>query len=118
MLRVRPDMTALGSHEVALFCLGAQSSDADIHVRVFAPAAGVPEDPVTGSGNGCIGAFVARHGLMPWRDGAIAYTAEQGIEMGQPGRAHVRVVERDGAFSVDVGGSAVTVLRGDLLLDG
>jgi PhzF family phenazine biosynthesis protein len=118
MLRVRPDMTALTPHALALFCVGAQAADADVHVRAFAPGSGVPEDPVTGSANGCIGALVARDSILPWRDGAVTYVSEQGIEMGQPGRAHVHATQPDGAISVQVGGSAVTVLRGDLLLDG
>ena len=95
---------------------GAETPGVDVHVRAFAPAAGVPEDPVTGSANGCIGAFIAKHEALPERDGEIRYVAEQGIEMGQPGRVHVRVT--GGAFDplVRVGGHAVTVLRGELLL--
>jgi len=87
-----------------------------VRVRAFAPAAGVVEDPVTGSANGCIGAFIAKHGLLPARDGEIRYVAEQGIEMGQPGRVHVRVSGGPEAPVARVGGQAVTVLRGELLL--
>jgi PhzF family phenazine biosynthesis protein len=118
MMRVQPDFAALMNWPfgVAVFCIGAKAGDADIHVRVFAPAAGVFEDPVTGSANGCIGAFIAKHQLLPARDGEIHYVAEQGIEMGQPGRAYVRVTGVPGAPRVHVGGHAVTVLRGELLL--
>ena len=35
------------------------SSDSDIEVRTFAPAYGVPEDPVCGSGNAAIAVFRA-----------------------------------------------------------
>ena len=118
MLRVRPDMMALMKipHGLTIFCIGAQSTDAGIHVRAFAPDAGVFEDPVTGSSNGCIAAFIAKHGLMPARDGEIRYVSEQGIEIGQPGRVHLRVTGVPDALSVHVGGHAVTVLRGELLL--
>ena len=118
MLRVRPDMMALMKipHGLTIFCIGAQSADAGIHVRAFAPDAGVFEDPVTGSSNGCIAAFIAKHGLMPARDGEIRYVSEQGIEIGQPGRVHLRVTGVPDALSVHVGGHAVTVLRGELLL--
>lgn len=118
MLRVRPDMTRLAQIPLGLsiFCLGAQHADADVHVRAFAPGAGVPEDPVTGSSNGCIAAFIARQGLMAARDGEIRYVAEQGMEMGQPGRVHVRVTGAPEAPRAHVGGHAVTVLRGELLL--
>ncbi|MBI5284788.1 MAG: PhzF family phenazine biosynthesis protein [Chloroflexi bacterium] len=118
MMRVQPDMMALMKipHGLSIFCIGAQSSDADIHVRAFAPDAGVFEDPVTGSSNGCTAAFIAKHALMPARGGEITYTSEQGLEMGQPGRVHLRVSGLPDALSVHVGGHAVTVLRGELLL--
>jgi PhzF family phenazine biosynthesis protein len=102
---------------MAIFCIGAQEADAQVHVRAFAPEAGVFEDPVTGSANGCIGAFIARHKLIPATDGEIAYVAEQGIEMGQPGRAFVRVSDVGTKPIVHVGGHAVTVLRGELTID-
>jgi trans-2,3-dihydro-3-hydroxyanthranilate isomerase len=118
MLRVEPDMMALLKvpHGIAVFCLGAQSPDANVHVRAFAPEAGVFEDPVTGSANGCIAAFIALHGLMPANEGEIAYTAEQGLEMGQPGRVRLHVTGLPNDAIVHVGGHAVTVLRGELLL--
>ena len=118
MMRARPDMMAILKipHGLSIFCIGAQQPGADIHVRAFAPEAGVFEDPVTGSSNGCIAALIAKHGLMPSRDGEIRYVSEQGIEMGQPGRVHLRVTGVPDALSVRVGGHAVTVLRGELLL--
>lgn len=118
MLRVRPEMMALMKipHGISIFCIGAQAADADIHVRSFAPDAGVFEDPVTGSSNGCIAALIAKHGLLPARDGEIRYVSEQGLEMGQPGRVYASVTGVPDAPSVHIGGHAVTVLRGELLL--
>ena len=118
MMRVRPDMMALLKipHGISIFCIGAQTLGANIHVRSFAPDAGVFEDPVTGSSNGCIAAFIAKHNLLPASDGEIRYVSEQGLEMGQPGRVHLHVTGVPDALAVHVGGSAVTVLRGELLL--
>jgi PhzF family phenazine biosynthesis protein len=116
MMRVRPDFGALAAAEISIFCVGAQSADAQVHVRTFAPAAGVTEDPITGSSNGCIAALIGKLGLLPVRDGAIEYVAEQGIEMGQPGRVYVRVTGAPDDMAVHVGGDAVTVLRGELIL--
>lgn len=115
MLRVKPNPMRLEGQAVSLFCIGS-GSDADVRVRTFAPEAGIFEDPVTGSSNGCIAALIARDGLLPVRDGALRYTAEQGIEMGQPGRIHLDVSGAPDAMIVRVGGQAVTVLRGELLL--
>ncbi len=118
MMRVQPDMMAILKipHGLSIFCIGAQGAGTDVHVRAFAPEAGVFEDPVTGSANGCLAALIAKHGLLPGVDGQISYTAEQGIELGQPGRVHLRVSGLPDAPSVHVGGNAVTVLRGELLL--
>ncbi len=116
MLRVQPDMVKLVGKEISIFCIGAAPGDAAIRVRAFAPGFGIVEDPVTGSSNGCIAALIAKHGLLPSRDGEFTYISEQGIEMGQPGRVHLRVTGAPGAMSVQVGGHAVTVLRGELLL--
>jgi len=116
MLRVRPDMMKLAERSISIFCVGAASPGASIRVRTFAPGLGIIEDPVTGSSNGCIAALIAKHGLLPSRDGEVTYISEQGIEMGQPGRVHLRVTGAPGAMSVQVGGHAVTVLRGELLL--
>ena len=117
MMRVQPDFTALaGIFGLSIFCTGAATPGVDVHVRAFAPAGGVPEDPVTGSANGCIGAFIAKHAVLPERDEEIRYVAEQGIEMGQPGRVYVRVTGGASEPRVHVGGYAVTVLRGELLL--
>jgi PhzF family phenazine biosynthesis protein len=116
MLRVRPDMQALQKHDISIFCIGGQTREASVHVRTFAPGGGVPEDPVTGSSNGCIAGVIKKHELLPEENGAIAYVAEQGIEMGQPGRVFASVSGPDDAMSVRIGGHAVTVLRGELLL--
>ncbi len=118
MMRVQPDALALNRvpHGLAVFCVGATSKDANVHVRCFAPAAGIAEDPVTGSANGCIAVFIAKHGLVPEREGRTEYVAEQGLEMGQPGRVFASVTMDGEAMAVRIGGQAVTVLAGLLTL--
>jgi PhzF family phenazine biosynthesis protein len=114
--RAAVNTAAIGKGEVSIFCTEAADPQASVRVRTFAPAAGIPEDPVTGSSNGCIAALIARDGLLPAADGELRYVAEQGIEMGQPGRVYLRVTGIPDALGVEVGGNAVTVLRGELLL--
>lgn len=94
---------------IAAFAFG-DGPDAAVRVRCFAPAAGVPEDPVTGSANAALPACLARHGLLE-RTGR-RYTASQGTEMGRDGRIRVRVL--DAAGRAEIGGQAVTVLSGEL----
>jgi PhzF family phenazine biosynthesis protein len=116
MMHVRPDFALLADKEISIFCIGAQQDGVQVHVRTFAPAAGIMEDPVTGSSNGCIAALIGKMGLLPSHDSVVEYVAEQGIEYGTPGRIYVRVEGAPDAMRVRVGGHAVTVLRGELLL--
>jgi PhzF family phenazine biosynthesis protein len=117
MTRVRPDRALLAELAVAIYCIGADADDADVHVRAFVAPLGVPEDPVTGSANGCIAAAIARYGLMPARDGELRYVAEQGAEVDQPGRVFAHVTGVPDSLTVRIGGHAVTTLRGELLLN-
>ena len=74
-------------------------------VRSWAPAHGVPEDPVCGSGNGCVAAYLAGDGLTR------PYRARQGRAIGRDG--HIRI--RYDAAGIEVGGDAVVCVRGELL---
>ncbi len=104
---LKPDMTALAEWSEALGVTGttvfAPSADAVIHVRSFAPAHGVPEDPVCGSGNLSVATYVGK------RFGA-SYVARQGMQLGRDGRVSVRIHDT----GVEIGGHAVTCLDGEL----
>jgi len=108
---LKPDMGALASWSTALNATGvtvfASSGEKDcaFHVRSFAPAHGIPEDPVCGSGNICVAACL-RH-LKKYNG---SYVARQGMQMGRDGRVHMRVAED----SIDLGGRAVTCVEGSL----
>ena len=100
---------------VLLYAEGGQASDATHHVRMFAPHAGIPEDPATGSAAAALPGQIARAGAL--EDGTQRWIVEQGFEMGRPSRIHVTVEGRAGAVeSVRVGGEAVPVMRGQLEL--
>jgi PhzF family phenazine biosynthesis protein len=118
--RLRPDLAAIedlgrahGMAGVTVFCLETDDPNATLHLRSFAPHPGVPEDPVCGSGNGAVAAYVARHGLLG--PGPLAYVAEQGREVGRPGRVTVHAsTDAGGGWVIQVGGEAVTVLEATL----
>lgn len=86
-----------------------QVSAARFRCRMFAPEAGIPEDPATGSAAGPLGAYLVAHGVIP--AGAPArLECEQGVEMGRPSRLYVEV---DGVPSdipaVRVGGECISM---------
>jgi trans-2,3-dihydro-3-hydroxyanthranilate isomerase len=80
---------------------------------MFAPAAGVAEDPATGSATGPLGAYLVRHGLVPVSR-ADRIISVQGVKMGRPSRLHVRVeaASSDAVTRVHVGGASVCVGEG------
>ncbi len=81
-----------------------------LHIRCFAPAFGIPEDPVTGSANAALPAYLAHHGLLE-RTGR-EYVVTQATELGRDGRVHVRVLDDTGR--AEIGGQAVTVIEGEI----
>jgi PhzF family phenazine biosynthesis protein len=107
------------THEVAtiqIFAMETADERADAHCRVFAPAVGIAEDPVTGTASGALGAYLVRHGVRPeGKDGITRFVVEQGEEIGRPGFVSVEIQRDDEEFvGVRAGGRAVTSLKGML----
>lgn len=80
-----------------------------IRVRTFAPGEGVAEDPVCGSGNGSVAAFIARHKHVG--DATGGYVAEQGIEIGRDGEVHASWEREGETLRVRIGGEAVVACQ-------
>jgi PhzF family phenazine biosynthesis protein len=85
----------------------------DVVVRSFAPGEGVPEDPVCGSGNAAVGAWLQHAGVTVGAGGR--HVASQGRELGRDGYVTVRVDA--GTRRVWIGGAAVTCVDGVLHVD-
>ncbi|RQG97867.1 PhzF family phenazine biosynthesis protein [Natrarchaeobius chitinivorans] len=111
----RPDMAAIeevtdsvDATGIYLFSFDALEGESTLHGRMFAPGAGVPEDPVTGTASGAVGAYLDHFGAF---DGDVPaeMRLEQGHYVDRPGIARVRLDS-----GVRVGGRGVTVLDGTL----
>ncbi|WP_436929858.1 PhzF family phenazine biosynthesis protein [Halosimplex halobium] len=100
---------------VLAVCPDPRRDDTDLAVRVFAPHYGVPEDPATGSSNGCLAAYLHRHGYLG--TGPVDVRVEQGYEMGRPSLLDLRARESAdaGSIVVEVGGTVRPVARGNLV---
>ncbi|NJN36641.1 MAG: PhzF family phenazine biosynthesis protein [Nitrospiraceae bacterium] len=103
----KPDLPALAAYERQHATTGitifAREANGDAVVRSFAPADGIAEDPVCGSGNGAVAAYRRWSG-----SGDSDYAASQGREIGRDGVIGVRYEGED----IHVGGSCVTVIEG------
>ena len=106
------------SRHVYVFSTETEASDATVHARVFVPAAGVPEDPATGSASGPLGCYLVRHGLVPAGE-RVPIVCEQGYEIGRPSRIEVEISgDREAIHGVRVGGGCVLVGEGRLRIPG
>ncbi|MET0962252.1 MAG: PhzF family phenazine biosynthesis protein [Noviherbaspirillum sp.] len=93
---------------VAVFGQHERGQPAGIEVRAFAPAHGISEDPVCGSGNGCVAAFI-RHTGQTGTFGT-EFLAAQGAAVGRAGVLRLSI----GDGRIRVGGNAVTCIDGQL----
>ena len=78
------------SREILIFSTDCIHSDSSVHVRMFAPEAGVPEDPATGSAAGPLGAYLYNYEIL--KQNQERYIIEQGYEMNRPSRLEVDVL--------------------------
>jgi trans-2,3-dihydro-3-hydroxyanthranilate isomerase len=96
---------------ILVFCAEPHNPRNDISVRMFADCFGIPEDPATGSGNGCLAGYLVRHRF--WGKDEIDIRSEQGYEIGRPSLLFLRAMEKNGKISISVGGRAITVAKGE-----
>jgi trans-2,3-dihydro-3-hydroxyanthranilate isomerase len=101
------------AHHVYLVCMDAEGDGVDVHVRMYAPGSGVPEDPATGSAAAALGGYLSRADGR--REASLSWVVEQGLEMGRPSLLFVEADRSEGeTTAVRVGGSAVAVSRGTM----
>ena len=115
---------------VYAFSFDALDAESTLHGRMFAPGAGVDEDPVTGTASGAVGAYLRE--VEAFGSGADSAPEESSGEQGDPRDSdlpeemlfeqghfvdrpgHVRVRAR--SDPVEVGGRAVTALDGSIVV--
>ena len=104
---------AVGTDCVMVFTFETERPEATVHVRMFAPLLGVPEDPATGSANGALGAYLVHRRAVPVTEPTTHILSEQGAELGRPSTLYVEVdCTDDEITAVRVGGQVVLVAEG------
>lgn len=98
---------------ILIFCDEPHQPQNNISVRMFADFFGVPEDPATGSGNGCLAGYLAHHRF--WGRAEIDVRAEQGYEIARPSLLYLKARESEGRIDVSVGGKAITIAKGEFV---
>ncbi len=96
---------------ILLFAPGGYTPTGQFSVRVFAEALGIPEDPATGSANGCLAAYLAAHSYLG--SSTINVCVEQGYEIGRPSLLWLQAQSALEGIAVAVGGRVRPVARGE-----
>jgi trans-2,3-dihydro-3-hydroxyanthranilate isomerase len=98
---------------ILIFCPETYNQENDLNVRVFADYYGVPEDPATGSANGCLAGYLVKHRYFG-KD-RINIRVEQGYELGRPSLLLLKAEGKEGKIDVYIGGKVVMTAKGELI---
>lgn len=105
----------IGCNGYFVFTLDSNENGVLTHARMFAPAIGIMEDPVTGNGNGPLGAYLVAHNLISHNGGELEFKAKQGEAIGRPGTMRVRVTIKHGLpVTVKIVGEAMIVFQANM----
>lgn len=123
LARAMPDVgrwkAGLGDYwarEIFVFCRDPELPGSNLRARMFAPEAGIIEDPATGGACAAFGGYLGTRATIA--DGMLHWVVEQGFEMGRPSLLHIETDLKGGRVAgVRVGGHCVLVSQGSLRLD-
>lgn len=98
------------------FAVTYQRSGSDVltHARMFCPALGLPEDPVSGNAHAMLATYLWEHRILDRE--TRTFIGRQGSQLQRPGQVHVALeLDHEGQLAaVRIGGAAVIVSAGDL----
>lgn len=125
LFTMKPNFFALGSflstrdiHGVCVYTAETVDRESVVHSRFFAPHLGINEDPVTCSIQSTLAVLLYENGVLPAQDGLCTFQAEQGDVAHRRGRVYVEMlVENKNPISIKVGGCAVTVMEGEMIIN-
>jgi PhzF family phenazine biosynthesis protein len=116
-----PELTRLTPHVGAdgyfVFALDSNGKNPSTHSRMFCPALGIPEDPVSGNAHGMLGTYLVTHGFLKPQNNIVHFRGNQGQFVKRPGVIDVQVAcIGKVAESVRIEGDAVIVYEAELPL--
>lgn len=122
--RLSPDLSALVRISNAIGCNGYYVFTLDterqplVHGRMFAPAIGISEDPVTGNANGPLGAYLVHYGFADNTKNEFTFQAVQGEAIGRMGTMTVKVSIADKQpVRVQIVGNAVMAFQTEIEME-
>lgn len=107
----------LGAAGYFVFTLAPQLAGVLTESRMFCPALGIPEDPVSGNAHGILGAHLAQLGLIPRNGDRVPFRGAQGHYVNRSGSVDVELEYADGALAgVWIVGQAALVFETSMTL--
>ncbi len=108
----------LGAAGFFVFTLSHGIADCLTESRMFCPALGIPEDPVSGNAHGLLGAYLAEQGLLQHTGATARFTGAQGHHVHRAGRVDVELEFSDGKLDgVWIVGQAVELFETTMTFD-
>ena len=105
----------LGTDGFFIFALNRSSDELSTDSRMFCPALGIAEDPVSGNAHAMLAAYL--WDLGQFGKNSTAFIGRQGRQLNRPGQVNVRLeVEQGALVAAHIGGAAVIVSEGTLAL--
>ena len=98
---------------ILIFCPETYHQENNLNVRVFCDYLGVPEDPATGSANGCLAGYLANYAYFG--ADSIDIRVEQGYEIGRDSLLLLKAQKTDADINVFVGGKVIMVAKGEFV---
>ena len=95
---------------IFIFCPETYKKENQLNARMFADHYGIPEDPATGSANGCLAAYLVKYGYFG--SDHISVRVEQGYEIGRPSLLYLEARKMNETVEVYVGGKVIELAKG------
>lgn len=106
-------VSAYTAKNILVFAPETYDAMNDFNARVFTDYLGIPEDPATGSANGCLAGYLVKHRYSG--DQKLTATVEQGHEIRRPSLLRLAAEARGESIEIHVGGRVILVARGELV---
>jgi PhzF family phenazine biosynthesis protein len=105
----------LGTDGFFLFAVNRDSDEIWTESRMFCPALGIPEDPVSGNAHAMLAAYLWDLGQFGKK--STTFIGRQGYQMGRPGQVRVRLeIDKGSLIAAHIAGTAVIISEGRLAL--
>ncbi|XWK91023.1 MAG: PhzF family phenazine biosynthesis protein [Phormidium sp.] len=98
---------------ILVFCPETNKPENDLSVRMFADYMGVPEDPATGSANGCLAGYLVEYNYFGEKP--VDLRVEQGYEIGRPSLLLLKSQRSATGIEVFVGGKSIMIAKGEFV---